>query len=52
MTDDQLSDLIAWSRHLRDDERDRLQEIVVQRAELMAERRRIYDRCRKRMARS
>ncbi len=41
-----------WRDHLTADERTRLVEIKQGRADLKAEHRKIYDRCRKRMAKA
>lgn len=41
-----------WQTYLRDDERQRLDELAAERAANKAEYRRIYDRCRKRMGKN
>lgn len=42
--------MVDWRDFLTDDERNRLDEIKSENRKLKAEHRRIYDRCRKRMA--
>ena len=43
--------MTKWRDHLTDDERRRLDEIDVEKRDLIAERRRIFDRARKRLDR-
>jgi len=42
--------MVDWRDFLTDDERNRLDELKAENRKIKAEHRRIYDRCRKRMA--